>query len=162
MATLTQTSSREFSVKLLATPSIVGHARKLADAHLLQWQVPRSLADDVLIVVSELVTNGVNAKIGEDIRLSLYVLVDHVLIEVWDPVQETPTVRMPTPVEDGEQDDNGGRGLSQVVQGLSDYWGVHPDTNGQGKTVYALVRIAPVRDNAGHFQTTEPQSPSGR
>lgn len=152
----TVTDSRlSFTIAFLAIPSIVGYARKTAEAHLVQWQLSTTAVDDSLIVVSELVTNGVRAKLGEDVRLTLTLLERHVLIEVWDCVPDLPEPKQPASLGDGEQDDPGGRGLSMVVEGLSDFWGVRPDDPGSGKTVYALVRHAPPveRDNIGQFQT---------
>lgn len=104
MTTVTD-SRRSFTVAFLAIPSIVGYARKTAEAHLVQWQLSTPVVDDSLIVVSELVTNGVRAKLGEDVRLTLTLLECHVLIEVWDCVPDLPEPKQPASLGNGEQDD---------------------------------------------------------
>lgn len=70
--------------------------------------------DDVLLVVSELVTNAVRAEAGE-IGVSLEVRDDRVEVEVADDAGGWPT---PRTVEDLE---GSGRGLA-IVDHLADSW----------------------------------------
>jgi two-component sensor histidine kinase len=90
------------------------------------------LVDDVGVIVSELATNCIrHARTGfvvtvDDSRTSLRV-------EVTDTGDGVPALRSPTPREPT------GRGL-QLVQALSDDWGLAPAPRG-GKTVWFTVSL---------------------
>ena len=98
------------------------------------------LADTVELVVSELVTNAVQASVDHDgrpryspehglacihLRLSSDGLA--ALIEVWDE-----TTRPPTPVQSGLADE-GGRGLL-LVDALAERWGWSLPPSGRGRS----------------------------
>lgn len=87
---------------------------------------------DAELIVSELITNALNAQSGRtDLVLSVR---DHeVRIEVRDDAAGAPVVRTPD-VTEGH-----GRGL-RIVAALADRWGVEPD--GPGKRVWAELRVA--------------------
>ena len=85
----------------------------------------------VLQVVSELVTNAVlHARTPFEVRLLL--TARHIRIEVHDRLRRLPTRRY------FSEQATSGRGL-QLVEQLSDAWGVEPDRDGDGKTVWAEV-----------------------
>ncbi len=123
-----------------ATPCARLHARNV----LCDWGL-HDQADTVELVVSELVTNAVQASMDRSgrprysgdgglacvhVRLSS----DHLmtLVEVWDE-----TAGLPTPTQT-TADDESGRGLI-LVAALSQRWGWDISRQGRGKVVWALV-----------------------
>ncbi|MFC8311339.1 ATP-binding protein [Streptomyces olivaceus] len=106
-------------------------ARHRAARLVAEWGQP-SLAGDVAVVVSELMTNALlhGSLRGRLIRVHL--VLDHRLlrVEVSDPRAE----RLPRPRPVRDVDEQFGRGL-QLVGALSDRWGWEPRS--VGKTVYA-------------------------
>ncbi len=123
-----------------ATPCARLHARSIAR----EWGLG-DLADTVELVVSELVTNAVQASVDYDGRprysaehglacVHLRLSTDGVaaLIEVWDE-----NTRPPIPVQPGLADE-GGRGL-MLVDALTQCWGWDLPPSGRGKIVWALV-----------------------
>lgn len=123
-----------------ATPCARLHARNIA----CEWGLGE-LADTVELVVSELVTNAVQASVDRDgrprytpdsglacvhLRLSTDGLA--ALIEVWDE-----SARPPTPIQPGLTEE-GGRGL-MLVDSLTERWGWNLPQSGRGKVVWALV-----------------------
>jgi anti-sigma regulatory factor (Ser/Thr protein kinase) len=93
-------------------------------------------AADVLIVVSELVTNSVRHAVGAPIELRARRMPDTLEVEVCDPMPgfAAPTVDMDRAVL-GE----GGVGLA-VVDVLTDDWGIR--TNGEA-CVWARFQLTP-------------------
>jgi hypothetical protein len=104
---------------------------------LKSWGVGGDLPHDIQTVVSELVTNSVNASTGPDGR-PLYVdghlpvvwlrlLADGSTIraEVWDDAPGAPARRATG------KDDESGRGLDLVVDALSADWGWFPAQHGK-------------------------------
>ncbi|MEU2878388.1 ATP-binding protein, partial [Streptomyces sp. NPDC007070] len=128
-------------------PLAPGSARALARATLAEWRgrgltVADRLADDVLVVVSELVTNAV-VHAGTDVELILRLEPDTgaCVVEVADqhPSRAPRDHRAPTPYEPPEY----GRGL-RLVAALAEAWGI---TYRPGvKTVWARL---PAEDPAG-------------
>jgi anti-sigma regulatory factor (Ser/Thr protein kinase) len=123
-----------------ATPCARLHARNIA----CEWGVA-DLADTMELVVSELVTNAVQASVDHDgrprysveyglacvhLRLSTDGLA--ALIEVWDE-----STMPPTPAQPGLADE-GGRGL-MLVDALTERWGWDLPSSGRGKIVWALI-----------------------
>jgi anti-sigma regulatory factor (Ser/Thr protein kinase) len=94
---------------------------------LAEWDM-NDLADDVLVIAAELVTNAV--KIGEVFQLTVSCLDQAVLVEVWDSSEATPD-RQPPSVDRVD-----GRGLL-LVQACSRDWGWRLEDQG-GKTVWAV------------------------
>jgi anti-sigma regulatory factor (Ser/Thr protein kinase) len=88
--------------------------------------------DDGELIVSELVTNAINAAPGERIDISIFPVEDLVAIHVHDPVDERPRQRHTGP------DDERGRGIP-IVKGCSRRYGTFPGAAG-GKVVWAMVR----------------------
>ena len=123
-----------------ATPCARLHARTIS----LEWGLGH-LADPIELVVSELVTNAVQASVDRDgrprysaehglacvhLRLSTDGLA--LLVEVWDE-----NTMPPTPVQPGLADE-GGRGLL-LVDALTERWGWDLAPSGRGKIVWALL-----------------------
>jgi anti-sigma regulatory factor (Ser/Thr protein kinase) len=79
--------------------------------------------DDVVLVVSELVTNSVRAG-AEQVDVVLEVHGDRIDLEVTDDAGGWPAQR------DARLDDDGGRGLS-IVEQLADRWVVSPRRRGK-------------------------------
>lgn len=119
--------------QLRAEPGSVGHARQLTAAALRD--APASTRDTVMLVVSELVTNGIR-HVGTDVALRVTRHDDHVRVEVTDTGAGEPVVRNPGPLEPH------GRGL-RIVEALAYRWGVDPGVGG-GKTVWCTIRAATV------------------
>ncbi|NEA52304.1 ATP-binding protein, partial [Streptomyces sp. SID10815] len=129
-------------------PHAPGSARTLARATLAEWRgrglaVPDRLADDVMVVVSELVTNAV-VHAGTDVELvcRLEPETGACVVEVSDqhPSRAPRDHRAPTPYEPPEY----GRGL-RLVAALAEAWGI---TYRPGvKTVWA--RLPAEDDTAG-------------
>lgn len=124
-------------------------ARDFAVRTLGEWQLPE-LADDVTVVVSELVTNAVRYGLrglppAAQVCPIQLVLLGHprrLVLVVTDPSDQIPAITEPDPDRFSE----GGRGLL-VVDALSSAWGWAPLTSG-GKAVWAAFELQPAR--TGH------------
>ncbi len=123
-----------------ATPCARLHARTIA----CEWGLGE-LADVIELVVSELVTNAVQASLDQDgrprytadsglacIHLRLSTDQQAALVEVWDENLGLPEPTHPSP------DEESGRGL-MLVDALAARWGWDLPGSGRGKTVWALV-----------------------
>ena len=127
-----------------ALPTAAAAARAHVRAVLETWGVEVGLAYDVQTVVSELVANAVNASTGPDERplyadgrmlvVWLRLLADGATLraEVWDEAPGVPVRRV------AGESATSGRGLDQVVAGLSAKWGWFPAQS--GKCVWAEFR----------------------
>jgi anti-sigma regulatory factor (Ser/Thr protein kinase) len=125
-------------LELAALPTAVGSARKHARAIALEWGLP-TLADNTELIVSELVTNSIQATEHlrsnnleiPVVRLSLASDLQGILIRVWDPSSQMPIHHNAGP------DDDSGRGL-MMVSCLASEWGTYRKSN--GKVVWVIVR----------------------
>jgi serine/threonine-protein kinase RsbW len=109
-------------------------ARKFVDQALaprLAAAARAAVVDDVALVVSELVTNAVQAGSGA-VTVAIGVQQGEVKVEVTDSVPGWPT-RQP-----GGQDACHGRGLA-ILQAVTSDWGV--DRVPCGKSVWALMNV---------------------
>ncbi|MEU6391735.1 ATP-binding protein [Streptomyces sp. NPDC046939] len=135
-----------------AEPRAVPEGRKFAANVLRDWGFDR-MTDSVTQIVSELVTNAVQATGTTDIKPShlvretlpvvavrLRVTGARLVVEVYDTGRTLPKMRTPEP------DALGGRGLPLVTL-LSERWDSHRHPAG-GKVVYAVLPLvsAPVTD----------------
>jgi anti-sigma regulatory factor (Ser/Thr protein kinase) len=107
------------------------------------------MAEDVTLLVSELVTNAVVASTGTDgrpkytevngglpvIHLRLWSDRTRIVIEVWDQSPQVPEVKKPEP------DAENGRGLL-LVESLSERWGWDYVPGWSGKVVWAEINAA--------------------
>lgn len=121
-------------------------ARDFALRKLGEWSLA-DLADDVTVVVSELVTNAVRYGLrglppAAQVCPIQFVLFGHsrrLVMVVTDPSDQLPLLEVPDP----ERFSEGGRGLL-VVEALSSAWGWAPLTSG-GKAVWAAFEFQPAR-----------------
>lgn len=122
---------------LSALPTAVPCARVHARAVALEWGLP-ALADDIELIVSELVTNAIRAagvSRGDGlttgvVRLRLFSDLRCVLIHVWDSNSLMPVRR------DAALDEESGRGL-MLVEHLCIEWGAYQKAD--GKVVWVLL-----------------------
>jgi anti-sigma regulatory factor (Ser/Thr protein kinase) len=118
-----------------AVPCARGHARNV----LHEWAVRGDAADAVELVVSELVTNAVqatrrlSAPIPLPVRLRLTYRSACVLVEVADGSPRAPLARQPDPEGDS------GRGLV-LIAAVSTGWGYYT-SGGAWKVVWATVEL---------------------
>ncbi|MCP2336758.1 ATP-binding protein [Actinomadura rupiterrae] len=133
MATMTINARHVLlSMDYPAVPSAVGIARKSAEHVLASHGFATSLAEDVGLVVCELVTNAVKAAGVATVGLVLAEdAPGEVTVEVWDSSYEEPHLRSPS------LEDPGGRGLV-IVAALAHHYGVRREAD--GKTVFAVLR----------------------
>jgi anti-sigma regulatory factor (Ser/Thr protein kinase) len=96
------------------------------------WGVPPALADDVVLVTSELLVNAVVYG-RPPIRLALWATGEGLCVRVTDRGPENPR-RL-----GGGLDAVHGRGLT-IVEALADRWGIVATPDGAGKTVWAMWR----------------------
>jgi len=123
------------SIALMSGLHAPAHARAWVGEHVAT--LPRDLAENALLVVSELVTNAVRHG-GTGIVVSLRQLSDGVRIEVADAGESLPIPPDPRPRLDGPS----GRGLL-IVAATAAEWGVVPNDPPPGKTVWADVVLDP-------------------
>jgi anti-sigma regulatory factor (Ser/Thr protein kinase) len=113
-----------------------------------EWAMA-DIAENVTLVVSELVTNAVvastdangrpkytNSSVGLPV-VHVRLRSDHmrIVIEVWDSSPNTPEAKQPEPEAES------GRGLL-LVEALSERWGWQHVPGWPGKVVWAELRIA--------------------
>jgi anti-sigma regulatory factor (Ser/Thr protein kinase) len=132
-------------LNLAAVATAPGCSRMFARATLTRWGAV-DVVDDAMLVVSELVTNAVNATGVSGplnwaelpplslLTVRLVALDGSVVIEVWDSSPKEPVARTPAP------DDEHGRGL-HLVGHLARRWGFYPHRG--GKVVWAELPLRP-------------------
>jgi anti-sigma regulatory factor (Ser/Thr protein kinase) len=132
-------------LELGALPSAVPCTRLHAKHVLWEWGLD-ALAEAIELVVSELVTNGVQASEGmtgsrcqsrwrqgvPPVRLWLRSDKQNVLVQVWDGNDRRPERK------DVDLEAVGGRGLL-LVEALSTEWGTYAPERPGGKVVWALI-----------------------
>lgn len=135
------------TLALGALPTAVASARAHARALIEEWGMA-GVAEDVELIVSELVSNAVVASTDADGRpkytdatgglpvVHLRLRSDHVriVIEVWDLNPKAPEVRQPEP------DAESGRGLL-LVEALGERWGWEHVAGWPGKVVWAELKV---------------------
>lgn len=119
-----------------AYPSAVPWARSNTRHLLSEWSLGH-MADDVELVVSELVTNAIKATQtggrAAYVSLRLHVAEDQLVVEVWDSYSYAPVI------EQVSRDAESGRGLS-IVDMMCKSWGYFPVHKG-GKVVWATFQL---------------------
>ena len=127
------------------TYELTPHADSSAEARVLARDWASGLDEDAIfaleLVVSELVTNAIRHGAGP-ITLILSGAPDGIRVGVDDrgagrPTPRVASVRAP-----------GGRGL-RLVDRLSSDWGVDAHSEGEGKTVWAVVAVSSPSLHAG-------------
>ncbi|NHC47570.1 SpoIIE family protein phosphatase [Motilibacter aurantiacus] len=111
--------------------SAVIDARHFVASTLTLWGVAPDRQDDVILLVSELVTNAI-VHGRPPVELRIRHGADVVVLEVIDSAAYYPRRMRPT------EDDEHGRGL-QLVSLLADRWGTRP--TGSGKAVWCVVPV---------------------
>jgi len=113
--------------------------------HLMEKWNRMAVVDEAELVVSEIVTNAIKAATLlhpkasypelydklEVVRLTVWLLRDEVLIEVWDRSDKKPKR------QEVSLDEEGGRGLF-LVESVCTAWGTRPEPSG-GKVVWARI-----------------------
>lgn len=122
-------AARTFEEVIPPEPDQVSRLRQITTTFLLRRSVPSSLADDVVVTVSELVTNGIEHGHGP-VVLRARLTDAEVLVEVSDESQAPARLRAPT------DDEVRGRGLL-LVSALAHDWGVRDE----GRTTWAAFRV---------------------
>jgi anti-sigma regulatory factor (Ser/Thr protein kinase) len=117
----------EVRVTLSAEGGSCARARQVVRDAASSWDLSEDLADDAQLVVTELVSNGIDHGEGL-ITLTVSRRPGGMLVEVRDESPKQPQLR---PVDPSSAR---GRGM-QLVQALSARWGTAPD--GRGKVVWA-------------------------
>ncbi|GII24037.1 SpoIIE family protein phosphatase [Planosporangium mesophilum] len=112
----------------------VHEARRFAATTLRDWGLPETRAREIVLLVSELVTNAVVYG-RPPIELRMRRTAAHVVLEVYDAAPFLPRKLRPTP------EDEHGRGL-QLVAHLADRWGTRPTQH--GKAVWCVFSIPTV------------------
>jgi len=135
-------SSLLLGALLTAAPCARLHTR----AVLAEWGLD-DLADQAELIVSEIVTNAIDASTGSDGRprygdggLPVVILRlssdrARVLIEVWDHSPEEPVA------EQADPDDENGRGLA-LVEAVCDRWSWRTVPGWPGKVVWAELHVS--------------------
>ncbi|NKI42449.1 ATP-binding protein [Streptomyces sp. LD120] len=109
--------------------SRVADARRLAEAYLRLWDLS-PFVDEVVLVVSELVTNAVRYGNGRPVVLRVYVSDGALVIEVRDGSPLPARLRLV------DEEAESGRGLF-LVAALAREWGVSPD----GTTTWCALEL---------------------
>lgn len=129
---------RRLAQSLPHDPHAVGEAR--ATVRTFGAALPGDVVDDAQLLVSELVGNAVRHG-GEEIRLEvLEELTDEsraedlLTVRVYDDGPDLPA----RPLEPSRADMVGGRGL-RLIDRLAVRWGIEPDQDGRGKTVWCSL-----------------------
>ena len=126
-------------LELGAYPGAVPCARLHVKAMLWEWGL--SIAENVELVTSEIVTNSVQASRLLDqpsvVRLWLLSDKERVLILVWDASPHPPTAS----ADSGDDPRESGRGL-MLVEAISDQWSWYFTRETTGKVVWALCSEA--------------------
>lgn len=126
----------DYVMHLPALPAQVRRAREEVRGKLLDWGLADH-ADDVTLLVSELVTNAVRHGTGP-IELLMIYRDGQLRCEVHDDGAESPRRRSAT------VDDTSGRGLELVdrlIAELGGDWGVISNGGCTGKSVYVVVPV---------------------
>ncbi|MBU6529682.1 ATP-binding protein [Streptomyces mayonensis] len=122
-------SQRSFEVSFEPAPAFVSPCRRITTASLRRWGVPEAVIDNVVLVVSELVTNAIEHG-GSNTALRVCLNDGELRIEVADGNQS------PATLQDPADDDESGRGLYLVAL-LAELWG----TNDAGATTWCTLRL---------------------
>jgi anti-sigma regulatory factor (Ser/Thr protein kinase) len=141
-------TGEEYAVlRLTADRTSVRTARRAARAELERWGVPEEVCDDVVLIVSELVTNAIVHAVSDVVVCRLQGAGAEVRVQVG---AEGPSTSRTDARPLGEC----GRGLV-VVEALSAAWGVDVPVPGAGWTAWATVAVPATASGA------VPDSPAG-
>ncbi|MFI2257606.1 ATP-binding protein [Streptomyces tubercidicus] len=130
-----------------------GQARRALRQQLRVWHISGEPAYSAELLLSELVTNAVQAQAPGTPEVDIrFAWADGRLrLEVWDASDELPVMN------DAEEDEECGRGLV-LVDALASCWGV--DRDGTGKTVWAELLAEVAVGDASASCRTQVQAPA--
>jgi len=123
---------RAMCVEIAPQLHLVAPVRLAVVAALRPWGVPE-VADDMGLIVTELVVNAIRHGNPDGVTVTLTVRDGVAVLDVEDDNGGRPAVLQTA------EDDEGGRGLI-LVRALSDRWGYRPGTCGR-KTVWASLAL---------------------
>jgi anti-sigma regulatory factor (Ser/Thr protein kinase) len=126
---------RQETFELPAQSVSVADARNRAFERLRQWGLAPEACHTARLVVSELFTNAVLHTDSDRIGCLLHVADDQIRIEVRDQGSYASTPVLCFPGADEER----GRGL-QLIESLTQAWGVESAGLGLGHIVWAVIR----------------------
>jgi anti-sigma regulatory factor (Ser/Thr protein kinase) len=136
----------DLDLTCLAMRTVPAEVRQRIQFRLDAWRLP-GIADDLQLIVAELVSNACTETPNESIRIQLKRELRSVLFGVWDGSNRLPEVRRSQELtletldlSPDHYDDNGGWGLP-IVQSLATECGVNP-TRPSGKWVWARLATA--------------------
>ncbi|MDP9433847.1 MAG: ATP-binding protein [Actinomycetota bacterium] len=126
----------QLQLALVPEPAAVGRARRALAPCLVAWGLPAPLRDDLLLVLSELVTNAVRHALDDrDLALTVVCLDDELVVTVRDHVPALPVQRRAAP------DAESGRGMT-LVAAVSSRWWVERTPGGKCVSVALTRRTA--------------------
>jgi len=143
------------SLELRALPTAVPCARLHARHLMREWGL-NGLAGSTELLVSEIVTNAVQATAGREDQTAIGLRLSsgnaRVLIEIWDADPRPPAPR--DLGEEGISDphEEGGRGLF-LVEALSSRWAWYPSDEPAGKVIWCELAAEPPAIS-GRFRPT--------
>ncbi|MFE1176589.1 ATP-binding protein [Streptomyces sp. NPDC058773] len=119
-----------------------GQARRALRQQLEIWPIDGELADSAELLLSELVTNAVQAQASDAPHVGVRFVWSggHLRLEVQDASGELPVMN------DAKEDDECGRGLV-LVDALASGWGI--DRGATGRTVWAELAVCNVSASCG-------------
>ena len=123
---------RAMCVEIAPQLHLVAPVRLAVVAALRPWGVPK-VADDMGLIVTELVVNSIRHGNPDGVTVILMVRDGVAVLEVEDDNGGRPAVLQTA------EDEEGGRGLI-LVRALADRWGYRPGACGQ-KTVWASLAL---------------------
>ncbi|MFZ3572282.1 ATP-binding protein [Streptomyces sp. BH097] len=120
---------RAIELAFAPEPVFVGRCRRIATATLRLWEVPEPVAENVILIVSELVTNAVEHG-GTETVIRVRLSENELRVEVTDGNPRPAVLHTPA------DDDESGRGLLLVAL-LTDRWG----TSDGGTTTWCTILL---------------------
>lgn len=115
---------------MMAEPSAVSQVRRLTRTLLIEWRFSDEDVESAELIMSELVTNAINAAPRQAFGIRLSIRNGRPLLEVWDSSDKIPQEQEPDACSEH------GRGLL-IVAALAKEWGRRPGTC--GKWVWASL-----------------------
>lgn len=130
-ASIDPTVRQRLVVPVIYDERRIKEVRHIAEQSMMDWGIPGELGFEMLLVISELVTNSVRyAK--PPIELKLRKGRRHLVVEISDGEAMIPQER------ELSAEAEGGRGL-HIIASLAEHWGTRP--TGAGKSVWAALRL---------------------
>jgi anti-sigma regulatory factor (Ser/Thr protein kinase) len=139
---------------LAVASNAVGLARAQVNMTLQQWGAPKSMRSDLLLVVTELVTNVVRHAAPPPSVVGILDLVLDLLPDTTVRAQVRDASTRPPVLRTVDMEAESGRGL-RLVASFSKRWGSYPVSVG-GKVVWADVHLNPEPSPASMSEESPP------